>query len=332
MLHCIRNGLWVAPIFVLAGCWQKIEYKGKPIAATKTPASSSIAADKSTEAKAVDAAVPATVQATPPIADVTSVPAASEFQPPAADPIPPAPTVTKKKADDDDRYAVSAKSDDIAPSSRFTANDTRPAVVPEQQSPARHTDATPVSATVVDVVPKGVSPKVRRAAWMLGSRLSLAALAHDRHMAANNIPTWLDEAQSACKVLGTTVAELPESAAVGDTSLASQQVIDYLLAQGQRIGRELAKRYGPEEAALFEVALKSNFLLLLYSPGSDATNSISAAISRAAPQAKLPEALWSPLVDRINKKASLDQVRGSVQQMHKDVDGYLATAGEPAAR
>ena len=33
MLHCIRNGMWIAPIFVLAGCWQKIEYKGKPVAA-----------------------------------------------------------------------------------------------------------------------------------------------------------------------------------------------------------------------------------------------------------------------------------------------------------
>jgi hypothetical protein len=177
-----------------------------------------------------------------------------------------------------------------------------------------------------------VSPKVRHAVWMLGSRLSLAALAHDRHMAANSIPTWLDEAHSACKVLGTTVPELPEPAAVGDTSLASRQVIDYLLAQGQRIGRELAKRHGPEQAALFEVALKSNILLLLYSPGSDATNSISAAISRAAPQAKLPDVLWSPLVDRMSKKASLGDVRAAVHQMHSDVAGYLANAAEPNAR
>jgi hypothetical protein len=211
--------------------------------------------------------------------------------------------------------------------------------LPEQQSAKRHTDATPVSATV-DVAPPivspnvspKVSPKVRRAVWVLGSRLSLAALAHDRRMAANSIPTWLDEAQSACKVLGTTVPELPEPAAVGDTSLASRQVIDYLLAQGQRIGRELAKQYGPEQAALFEVALKSNILLLLYSRGSDATNSIAAAITRAAPQAKLPDVLWSPLVDRMNKKASLDDVRTAVRQMHSDVDGYLANAAEPAAR
>ncbi len=278
MLYCIRNCLWIAPIFMLAGCWQKIEYTGKPIATTKASSSVAIATDNATDAKPADVSVPTTPQASLPVADVASVPPAPEFQPPPATPITAALTAAKPKPDDD-RYAIPAKTDDTASSSRIAANDTRPPVALEQQSPQRHTDATPVSATV-DVVPPSVSPKVRRAVWILGSRLSVAALAHDRRMAANSIPTWLDEAHSACKVLGTTVPELPEPAAVGDTSPASRQVIDYLLAQGQRIGRELAKRYGSEQAALFEVALKSNILLLLYSPGSDATNSISAAISR----------------------------------------------------
>jgi hypothetical protein len=168
--------------------------------------------------------------------------------------------------------------------------------------------------------------------WILGSRLSLAALAHDRGMAANSVPTWLDEAHSACKVLGTSVPELPEPAAAGDTAPASRQVIDYLLAQGQRIGRDLSQRYGPEQASLFEVALKSNILLLLYSPGSNAANSISAAISRAAPKAGLPAELWQPVVDRVNKQSSVDDVRTAVRQMHNDVDQYLAKAAEPHGR
>jgi hypothetical protein len=264
-----------------------------------------------------------------------SAPPAAEFQPLPATPIPTAVAAAKPKSDDDDRYAIPAKAEAPPAPSRFAANDTRPPASTEQQSSKRHTDATPVSATV-DVAPPSASPKsspnVRRAAWILGSRLSLAALAHDRRMAANSIPAWLDEAQAACKVLGTTVPELPEPAAVGDNSLASRQVIDYLLAQGQRIGRELAKQYGPEQAASFEVALKSNILLLLYSPGSDATNSIAAAITRAAPQAKLPEVLWTPVVERLNSKASLEDVRTAVRRMHSDIDGYLANTAEPAAR
>ena len=256
----------------------------------------------------------------------------TEFQPPPATPIPTAPTAVKPKPADDDRYAIPAKTEDDP----LQAHDSRQMI---HGRPLRRNSNRPSATPMprlfrppLTLRHRQRSPKVRRAVWTLGSRLSLAALAHDRRMAANSIPTWLDEAHSACKVLGTTVPELPEPAAAGDTSLASRQVIDYLLAQGQRIGRELAKRYGPEQAALFEVALKSNILLLLYSPGSDATNSISAAISRAAPQAKLPDVLWSPLVDRMNKKASLEEVRTSVRQMHRDVDGYLANAAEPSAR
>jgi hypothetical protein len=323
--------LCIATIFVLAGCWQRIEYTGKPVAANKSPAPSTIATEIAPGAKTVEVSASTTAPTSSPMADVASLSPPPEFQPPPATPISTAPTAAKSKPDNDDRYAIPAKPESSASTSRFAANDTRPPVPQEQQSPKRHTDATPVSATV-DIAPQSVSPKVRHAVWILGSRLSLAALAHDRRMAANSIPTWLDEAHSACKLLGMTVPELPEPAAVGDTSPASRQVIDYLLTQGQRIGRELSKQHGPDQAALFEVALKSNILLLLYSPGSESTNSISAAITRAAPQAKLPDGLWSPLVGRMNKRASLEDVRASVRQMHSDIDQYLTSAAEPIAR
>lgn len=354
MVNCIRNGLWIALILLCGGCWQKIEYTGEPIAVTKSLAPAAVEVASATEPSS--ASQPATQptpqaisqpvsQPTPPVAVAETSPAApspsavaanpqpaSELQPPVATPIPTPPpaAVASPKPADDDRYAVTTPVADTATESRFAANDTRPAPPLEQQSPPRHADAVPVSATV-DVAPPKLTPKVRHAIWTLGSRLSLAALAHDRQMAANSIPTWLDEARSACKVLGTTVPELPEPARSADNSQPSPQVMDYLLSQGQRIGRELAKQYGPEQAALFEVALKSNLLLLLYSPGSDATNSITTAISRAAPQAKLPQELWLPLLERVGQKASLDDVRKSVQQMHRDVSGYLANS-EPSAR
>src|SRR6476620_1230525 len=148
MLHCIRNSLWIAPVFLLAGCWQKIEYTGKPVAATKAPESTAVANDIATEAKPADVSIPTTPQPSPQPADTANVPPAPDFQPPAATPIPTAPPSAKPKPADDDRYAIPAKSDDPASSSRFAANDTQPPAAPEQQSPQRHTDATPVSATV----------------------------------------------------------------------------------------------------------------------------------------------------------------------------------------
>jgi hypothetical protein len=195
----------------------------------------------------------------------------------------------------------------------------------------RHTDVAPVSATI-EVKPQLTLPQSRRAAWHLGSRLSRAALAHDRGMAANNVPGWLDEARSAAKLLETSFADLPPPAATSNPAPVSPHAIDYLIAQGQTIGRELSQRHGQEHAALIEIAFKSNLLLLIYSPGSNDSNSIAAAISRAAPLTKLPAELWKPVVDHVTKRSSLNDVRTAVKQMHADVDRYLATAAESAGR
>jgi hypothetical protein len=151
----------------------------------------------------------------------------------------------------------------------------------------------------------------------------LAALANDRGVAVKNVPSWFQDAGAAAKFLGTTVSPLPEPATTDETAPASRQVINYLVANGQRIGRDLAKQHSSEQAALFEIALKSNILLLLYTPGASAGGSIAAAISQAAPQAKLPAELWQPLVEALNKQASQADIRAAVRKLHVDVDKYL---------
>jgi hypothetical protein len=134
------------------------------------------------------------------------------------------------------------------------------------------------------------------------------------------------------KYLGTSVPDLPEPAAAGDEGPASRQVINYLLMNGQQIGRELSKQHGPEHAALFEIALKSNILLLLYTPGASAGKSIASAISQVAPQAKLPAELWQPLVDAIGRQAPQEDVQAAVRKMHIAVDQYLAGPAEQSGR
>jgi hypothetical protein len=109
-------------------------------------------------------------------------------------------------------------------------------------------------------------------------------------------------------------------------------VINYLVVNGQRIGRELSKQHGPEQSAVFEVALKSNILLLLYTPGASAGNSIAAAITRAAPQAKLSDEHWKPLIDALEKQAPQADVRTAVKKMHVDIDRYLAERAERNGR
>jgi hypothetical protein len=162
----------------------------------------------------------------------------------------------------------------------------------------------------------------------VGSHLSLAALANDRGVAAENVQKWLESAKQHAAVLGITVGDLPETGLAGSTQSTSRQVLNYLFVQGQHIGSELAKQHGAEHAALVEVAVKSNLLRVLYTPGSAATDAISDAIARAAPQAALPTDLWRPLLDLLATQPDAAEVRKAVQSFHAEVERNLAPAAE----
>jgi hypothetical protein len=198
------------------------------------------------------------------------------------------------------------------------------AVEPEVSPEA---DAQTVSATMEGASPTSVV-STRLAAWLLGSRLGLAALAHDRNVAPTETVTWLNEARSMASRLNTEVNDLPPRPATAGSGPASREVLSYLLSEGKRIGGELATNHGPEHASIFEVALKSNLLLVLNEPGSAAVGHISAAIERAAPQAKLPEELWRPLLDSLTNQSPPAAVRTAVREMHANVDRHLGAEAE----
>lgn len=342
-MHCIRFCILATPIFLLTGCWQKIEYKAARADESHPHSTAQVTpAPPATDHRYESTTPPVASTATSPIAPsqdfpdalaastTSTSPAAAASDPkPATEPapLPKAPAIA---SGGDNRYAAPPKTADVTLLPAAPSIDMPNPSLAADDPTKRHTDATPVSATVD--ASTSTEADIRRAAWILGSRLSLAALAHDRGMAANNVPGWFDEARGAAKVLGANLPELPAAAAPDDTSLASTQVIDYLLTQGQRIGRELSKQNRPQDAALLEVALKSNLLLLLYSPGSDAAQSLSASISTAAPQARLPSPLWKPVMEQMDKRASLGDVRNAVRQMHADIDRYLASNSESASR
>jgi hypothetical protein len=159
--------------------------------------------------------------------------------------------------------------------------------------------------------------------------LSLAALAHDRGLAPSDVPTWFAEARSAAESLQTSVAELPQLPATSGSSTASREIVGYLLDQGRKVSRDLAAHNGPDHDALFEVAMKSNLLLVLYKPDSPAVEHIATAIRNVAPRAGLPPELWQPLLDTLASGATPADVRAAVRQLHADVDAYLAAPVEP---
>jgi hypothetical protein len=327
-LYCIRKLRFVVPLCLFTGCWEEIEYQETAPAAVATqpkatPARRDQAAPAVVETEQVEASPaesPAVEQA-PAETRVAEAPA-TEVSPPVVD---------DESGDVGNRYAsveVPAESSEtIAPP---TDNDFEPSSSSEfDTTAAPMTDESAPASATEETFQSPQSVSTRRAAWLLGSRLGLAALAHDRNIAREETIVWLDEARAMAGVLDTSITELPAPSKTNTGPPASREVLSYLLSEGKRVGGELAKNQGPDHASMFEVALKSNLLLVLNKPDTAAVGHISTAIERAAPQAGLPAELWRPLLDTLAQKSPPAAVRRAVRQMHAAVDAHLAATAEP---
>jgi hypothetical protein len=286
------------------GCWEEIEYKGADATAGSRPVTTTADATER-DNLAVDALGEPPQSVIPNGRDEKAVSQSVEARPEAAPDPASSATVNDAAAPGDNRY-------DMPSNGRYDRT---------------NYDAQTVSATI-EVPPPAVPTNTRRKAWLLGSKLSLAALANDRGVAAGDVPVWFGDARAAAESLQTHIDELPARPS-SDGQPASREVLAYLLDHGKQVGRDLAASYGPDHAALFEVAVKSSLLLVLYRPGSSVVEHISAAITNAAPRAGLPPELWRPLLDTLAGGAAPADVRAAVRKLHADVDAYLATAVEP---
>jgi hypothetical protein len=101
--------------------------------------------------------------------------------------------------------------------------------------------------------------------------------------------------------------------------------LHYLLSDvSPNVCATLQRKYGTAHAALFEMAVKSTVLLLIYTPGADEATAVAGVIARTAPQAGLPDGLWRPVTEKIQAGSSSDDLMSVVFKMHDDVSHYLA--------
>jgi hypothetical protein len=294
--RALISGLFM--ICAVTGCWEEIQYTGPD------PSKVARRATRSTDVSA------------------DSTVANSRSQ----DPNEPAEELPKREVAD------AATAVEVEPQAE--ESNTIPGIVPAEekvviddlepeQSPPTAAPQEPPAALPFDE-PVAV-PKVstRLAAWELGSKLTLAALANDRSLVPEDVAGWIAEARDAAETLGTSIDELPAPAAkTGDKG--SSAVHDYLFQQGQRVWRDLTEAHGPDHAALFEVAVRSNVLLVLYAPGSSAADSLANSIREAGPRANLPPDLWQPLLDILASHPPAAKVRSAVRQMHAAVEQHLS--------
>ena len=126
-------------------------------------------------------------------------------------------------------------------------------------SPAHAAEAAPAAPA------QPPAPTTLQMAWTLGSRLSLAAVLQDAGAAADQVNKRFEAAGVIGRALGVEVPPLPSrTGAKTDDSVA---ILAYLLRDlSEPTIKVLSDKYSAAHARLFELAVKSNLLLMMYGP------------------------------------------------------------------
>lgn len=160
-------------------------------------------------------------------------------------------------------------------------------------------------------------------AWVLGSKLSVAAAVHSQGADSALVGRQFAAASTAASSLGIKLPALPPR--TGDKIKDSASVMHYLIsATGNPIGSMLVRSHGAEHAAVFEVALKSNMLLILYGPGESTANTIADVIRSRTANATFLNAMTAPLLRLIDRKAPYEEVKTELFDLNELAPRFIA--------
>lgn len=159
-------------------------------------------------------------------------------------------------------------------------------------------------------------------AWLLGDNLSIAALLYNQNASKDAVDRFLSKAKKIADIFGLTIKPFPAKGA--SSAASSADMIHYLISgDGAALGAALARKYDDSHGVLFEVAVKSNLLILLYAPGDSLGRSIADVIKSRLTAIHLPQKLWGNVVTLVNDKGRVDAVKEAVFKMHKDIADYF---------
>ena len=165
----------------------------------------------------------------------------------------------------------------------------------------------------------------KAAAWRIGDRLSLAALLHAQGGQDQTVEQFMASIKPLAETMGIAIAPFPPRAAT-PLDTYGETIVYLIEGGGAAIGRALSEKFGKDAGALYDAAIKSNLLLLLYEPGDD--HGIGTVITARMSEAGVPERLWTGVADAIARKAPQSQLKDAVVKMHEAVASYLRTEGE----
>lgn len=165
---------------------------------------------------------------------------------------------------------------------------------------------------------------VGAAAWQLGDRLSLAAFLYAQGGQDAAVEQLLASIKPIAETMGVAIAPFPPRAAASVDTYG--EVILYLVeGAGAETGRTLAAKFGKDAGLLYDAAVKSNLLLLLYEPGDD--HGLGDVIRSRMSETGVPDELWTGVIEAIDGKVPQSELKDAVLKMHEAVTSYLGGTG-----
>ena len=166
------------------------------------------------------------------------------------------------------------------------------------------------------------SAVAKAAAWRIGDHMSLAGLLYAQGGEKGNVDELISTVKPLTDAMQIQIKPFPPRAATPVETYAA--VIQFLIkGDGAEVGRQIGKDFGKSAGMLFEIAVKSNLLILLYEPGND--QGIADVLRTRCTEVGLPNNLWFDLVTTIKANASKEEVKDAVFRMHDNVAAYLGS-------
>jgi hypothetical protein len=193
-------------------------------------------------------------------------------------------------------------------------------------TPAPETAAT-ADASVAETPATGApaaTPAERLAVWQAAQKWSFAAAMYAKQLPPERYEATLAEAAAAAVSVGVELPPLPKAA---DGAGPEQAVVTAL--QGEPAAAVIAsatERFGPAAGGLANVAIRSNLLLLSYSPRRGDAAVQAGDFTAAAEASALPAEAWQPLATLLDGGSEYVAVRSAIFAFHRQVDETLSQA------
>lgn len=203
---------------------------------------------------------------------------------------------------------------------------------PLAEPPLDLTDVAPSAepaSSELPVAPAEAAPQEATAAqrlliWHAAGKWSFAAAMSAKRLPAEQYEPKLAEAAAAAGELGLKLPPLPQAA--GDQTLETAVVDALSGVPATAFAALVAERYGKPAAALAELAVRSNLLLLTYSPRRSDLAEQARQFTTMAEVSNLPRDAWAPLAKLLEEKGEYVAVRTAVFALHQQAEKALAEA------